>query len=397
MKLIIGLDACGINVVQQYRKQLKFFDWLLDKSAFGVLWAPIPWTGPSWGSIQTGVDMEVHKMDGHGKPIDVSPVPSIWELLAAGGLKVGILSFPMCLPHTRPVQKGFTENIRFCISGFYARFARYYGDMKDFYSLNFYRPPTLGQLLKEEGFVPDGACLLNPKKFDIKSDPLYVLKNSEAYTYFKSTYMDAEGRKLKVMERLLDLYPDIDVLGIGFTILDRMGHQIWPQISTHIETCTTWQREYSEQKEYLCKHITGETIMKAHLCEKCSLFADEIQETAVLDVYFALDELLLRLFNRIKPEELIICSDHGFCGYHHDNNHSKAGMFIYYAPGKVKPGYRVRDMYNVQILPTIFKAWGLDIPEHIKSKPKADIFMGSNPESGEADIIKERLKLLGYI
>jgi len=343
--LFIGFDALSPQILFPLRSELPNIDRLCRNGAWGTLlsYAPIPWTGPAWTSIYTGLYPQKHGVtDGWGRPINGSKcfataeVDYCWDICNANGLSVGVFNLPVTYP-----PKAIN---RYMVSGFPTPNSR---------TNAITYPRKLQAELVENSFglkayVVDVIQMFSTEilKEDFPEIATWQRLSARAnQEQFMDIVETLSRHKLEVALRLRKRYPT-DVQMVQLAFLDRIGHRC----GFHDHTPEITRRFYG-----LMDELVG------------ALIAD-------------------------GPELVVIASDHGFTGDHH----LQEGTVII-SGNAIVPDQEISARI-VDILPTVLYA--LDLPMPIKP-PALDgqilyqVFQ--EQQVGEDEEIEQQLRALGYI
>ena len=256
--LIIGVDGATFDLIKPWVEEGKLptFKNLLDEGVHGDLISTIPpVTAPAWTSLMTG------KNPGkHGLYHFIEPQPgsyemrytnarsrlakTVWEIMCAHGLKVGVINVPMTYP-PEPVNG-------FMISGM---------DAPENSSAITY-PPNLYEELKN--------------KFGIVSPQiryLGFLSNNKRRDSILGSLEEADHHYQKVTEYLLKKYP-VDVAMVVFTSVDTAQHFFWQYMDkNHPRYDPSGGGEFQDAILHVCQRIDkiiGEITEK--LSDETSIF-----------------------------------------------------------------------------------------------------------------------------
>jgi len=297
MKLLfIGFDALSPQLLFPRRDKLPGIDALCRKGTWGDLesYCEVPWTGPAWTTIYTGLLPEEHGViDGWGRPIEGSKTFAtceakyVWDELAEKGLTVGLFNLPVTYPprpipkslsSSNPPQEGEKEGCRnWMVSGFPAPDPAKH-------------PVTWPGFLQSE-LVAEGDLIrryfTDPIQFftckirgqdEAEMGAWYNLALDSGEELVSEVVETVSRHQLQVGLRLFKNHPT-DVAFCQFSFLDRIGHLFWFSDSNR-ERTDRWYR--------LVDEFVG-ALMKEH-----------------------------------KPENVLIVSDHGF----QDCFHLRTGTVI---------------------------------------------------------------------
>jgi predicted AlkP superfamily phosphohydrolase/phosphomutase len=320
LKLLwIGVDGFSFRMVEKTRN--RYFSALMNDSRYGISVSeftdePVPYTGPNWASLYTGVVPEKHGITDAGWLLENMKYQDIKVNTVFDIIDKHYTQALMTLPLTYPA---FDVN-GWMISGFPTP------DSLD----DCYFPEDIGALLGKKFKISHAKCTRG-MSWDSITDPKKKMKFKERFFYLAKSHI----------ETFKNIYSkrNTEIAFVGLTYIDRMNH-IFTQ-----------------------------------------------KDTALVESYAEMYAILEELISFYRPDNLILCSDHGF--EEGVTQHDKYGFYL--IRSCIFPKGR-KDISITEIAPSVLKILDIDMDlgvpvERAKKKVGA----------GKLGEIKQRLRALGYI
>lgn len=358
MKLLfLGVDGTSYRVMKRLKERediaflsdVGFQDNMLISLNTGKA---EPHTGPSWSTIYTGVTSDEHGIKSGGwlnqhDGYSNLKVKTIWEMLDEKSIPIGLF----CLPLTHPAPK---LKHGWSVSGF----PRPREDSKNFHPENLpeYVKKTEPSILSGE----EGGLL--KKIFD------------------KEKVLRIEEEKIKNFVRITE-EREIELGAIGVMAIDHSNHLL-PQKKSNLLS-GAYDVIRLEPTHLLVNAYT--TIIQR-------LDGNEELEEELFGVYTKIFKMLDKLVDETEPENIILCSDHGFFKYGCEKHLPKHDIFGYVGAKGEITSFMKKRMDITDIGPMILKLFEID--ESIGQKITRKAHSYSKKEEEE---IKNRLKTLGYL
>ena len=367
--LILGIDGASHRVVRDQFDSLTNIARICNKSKWGVFvseipkWSRTPYTGPAWTSIYTGVDHKRHGISTGGwltthKGLQDINITNIWEIISRHHT-LGIMTMPVTYP-------AFPLN-GWMVSGFPSP-----------RSLDRAYYPDWAISHMGEYFFPDYSMLPrfgpNAKSFeDLRPDEL----------------MRVEREKVNALGRFMAKYP-VEVVAIGFTMLDKYGHAFVQYPNSHLK------RIYEIMNSVLTKvHAKIENInifLYPELLFNAitTPFHSHNLNEMIVNAYRDMDYLIGLVLNIVDPDNIIIVSDHGISKY--TTLHDLFGLFAIKTKADILEKTD-KILKLTAIAPIVLDI--LNINHELGSEKMTDV----EPEYTESQYkdIQNQLKSLGYL
>jgi len=355
--LLIGFDALSPQLLFPRRDRLPAIEALCREGTWGNLesYCEVPWTGPAWTTIYTGLLPEEHGVtDGWGRALKGSKTFAtceaeyIWDFLAGRGFTVGLFNLPVTYP-PRPIPPTLSSNAppeedermgckNWMVSGFPAPDpARHVMTW----------PKSLQSELVAEGdlvkrYFSDPIQFFTCKimgEDHARMGAWHNLALDSGEELVSEVVESVTRHQLQVGLRLFKNHP-VDVGFCQFSFLDRIGHLFW--------------------------------------------FSDSNEERT--DRWYRLvDELVGALAEQEKPENVLLVSDHGF----KDDHHLPNGALV--MSGQSFGNRQEVSMKIQEVSPAIKKCLGLE------GSSKSEVSGRMEGSSTVDEEIASQLRALGYI
>ncbi len=353
--LLVGFDALSPQLLFPRRGRLPAVGALCKDGTWGKLrsYCEIPWTGPAWTTIYTGLLPEEHGVtDGWGrarkdsKTFATCESEYIWDLLAERAFSVGLFNLPVTYP-PRPIPRGRASSVQqveagncrnWMVSGFPA---------PDPAKHAMCWPASLQSELVAEGDLVK-RYFTDPIQFftckimgedHARMGAWHNIALDSGEELVSNVVETITRHQMQVGLRLFKNHP-VDVGFCQFSFLDRIGHLFW--------------------------------------------FADSNEGRT--DRWYGLaDEVLGALVEQEQPENVLVVSDHGF----QDNHHLQDGAII--MSGRCF-GKREQVTHRIEeVSPIIKECLGVESYGKVGGVGKGEL------STAEDEEIASQLRALGYI
>lgn len=216
--MVIGFDSASWMSVDPLLEagRMPNLNRLVENGVRGALQSTIPYvSAPAWASFATGSNPGRHGVfdfmhkdpRGYGMSVvnaNSVRLPTLWDLLSAQGLRVGVLNVPVTFP-PRPVNGAMVTGV-----------------LTPDLDSEFTHPPELKDRLLTA--IPD--YILEPTLSGI------VSREEMKERLLRETVQAAE-RRADAARLLLDEVADWDFFAVIFTGLDRLQHYLWDDADPH--------------------------------------------------------------------------------------------------------------------------------------------------------------------
>ena len=239
--LCLGIDGISSKMVEELGVQLPIISKLRLESESGKLksvlssdglkeeFKNVPFSGPAWTSIYTGLTPDKHKVEsaswikGQNKYASFDQMPeTVWEELNKRGKSVGLFNMPMTYP-AKPV-------VKWMVSGF---------PMKSMDNLAF--PEVTYE------YLPFNYWDFTESKIILSEDTLNL-----------NSWLFAERKRFETFRKLVDVAPT-DVVAYGTVLFDRFCHAI--RLSKKNEESVKLYKEMDSLVGALIKAVPADNVM----------------------------------------------------------------------------------------------------------------------------------------